>query len=122
MSGERNYEQNRTVNVTAGAGSQVAAAGGDQSDIYQVASPAQMQEIQQLLEVLRREVDAHKDEVQDPDGLQASAELIEEQLQSDRPNLGAVRTLLSGIASVAGNVTSIVDVVTRLQSVVSPML
>jgi hypothetical protein len=83
---------------------------------------AQTQEIQQLLEVLRREVDAHKHEVQDPDGLRASADLIEEQVQSDRPNLGAVRTLLSGIASMAGNVTSIVDVVARIQGVVSPML
>jgi hypothetical protein len=75
----------------------------------------QQQELKELLAELRRELEAHSGELEDADALSGSADLVERELESDKPNVGAVRTLLSGMVAGAGEVASLVEVLLRLQ-------
>jgi Family of unknown function (DUF5955) len=111
----------RSVNVGAVSGTNVAVGQTATAKYRQALSP-EPQEIRELLALLRRELEAHEHEVPDPDGIRGSADLVEKELQSEHPNLHAVRTLLSGMVSGVGQVASLADVVVRLQHAIGAML
>jgi DUF917 family protein len=119
MSDRPNQEASRNVTVNTGSGSQVAAAGGNQDNIsQQMISTAQHAEIEELLALLRSELDAHADELDNRQAFEAQATSVEKELRSSQPDFGTVKGLLSGMATAAVSVTSILDVVKRLQELI----
>src|SRR5262245_44376928 len=75
----------------------------------------QQEDLKALLAEFRREVEAHKNELEDPDALTGSADLVEREVESEQPNAGAARTLLSAMVAGAGNVASVLEVAVRLE-------
>ena len=123
MNEEERPDQSRTVTIGSITGGNVVAPAGDVSGVVlQGVAPAQQREVQELLTRLRSEVDAHADELVDPDAIRGSTDFVESELQSDHPNLDVLKTVLAGMVAAAGQVASVVEVITRLQGAVGALL
>jgi len=117
------HEGDRTINVTTGAASQAAVAGGDQDNVtLTMISSAQQEEIEKLLTRLREAIEAHAGDLANPEAVRAQTTIVEQQLLGSRPDRGIVKGLLSGIADGARNVTAIVEVVTSLQHAIGALV
>ena len=100
----------------------IVAQGPRAIGYQQIAPQQEEQEIRELINLLRRELEAHADEVADADAIRDSADSLEKELlATEQPSSGTIR-MLSGMASAAGQVASVVDAIARIQRLVAPML
>jgi hypothetical protein len=89
---------------------------------YNVGSPKQQEELQELIALLRRQLDEHGNELEDPEALRESTDVVERELQTEKPNLRAVKTMLSGMLAGAERVASVVQTVTTLRLAVEALI
>jgi hypothetical protein len=75
-------------------------------------------ELHDLFAELRREIETHADELSDPAELRDATDSLESEIQSANPKPGTIRTLLRGMTAGAGQITSLVEVIARLENTV----
>jgi hypothetical protein len=79
-------------------------------------------EVADRLRALIAAIEAHADELGEPDELARSTETVAHELESEKPNTLTVRAVLDGLARAAGPVTAVAQAATALQAAVAAIL
>jgi hypothetical protein len=104
-----------TFNFDGSHGSSITGA---ITNTHHYGTTGQEDRLPALIAELRRQIIAHEHVLRDGEGLQASVDMLQEQMETGRPAPSRLRALLTSMATMAGNITAVSAAVSAVRDAI----